>query len=170
MPDDLNNRSNKRHLIAAVVIACAIVALFVPTQFWRELIGPSGYSKQAAKKTTTLSNVMLIARGLMLYVDNHGGTFPAQLSSGEDVQRLLSGKVPPRTFLSLNPNGGEFIPNRLLASKSRKHIATGQVLIVESKPGSPRPLLGGGSFRPPPIASVQPKARCKAEDKEPECY
>lgn len=103
--------------VSAIVVLAVIVVFFL-------MLFPSGHGYHLAPSTATMSNMKQIAVALQRYAVDNDGRLPAYFSTNEDLRvALASYDLRDGIFDGLNPDGGEIVPNPLLAGVSWSEVA-----------------------------------------------
>ena len=103
---------------AVFYVAAAALVLFV--------LLPLGdcNSKERARRSTTMSRIRQLGIALQNYAGDNDGRLPAQLRTNADLRTCLKDYVrDDGVFSTLNPDGGEIVPNSHLAGLSLDSIA-----------------------------------------------
>jgi hypothetical protein len=90
----------------------------------------NGNTFEHARQMATLSNAVKLSRAIKMYVTDAGDPIPGKFRTGDDLRKLLSPYVDDSSFETLNPNGGEFVPNPGVAGKSLADIQSPAQVIV----------------------------------------
>ena len=88
-------------------------------------------------QTNAMSNLKGIATALQQYAEDNNGRLPARFSTNADLRAALKGRIKDeRQFETLNPAGGEFVPNPRLAGFVLKDVADPSItlLLSETRP------------------------------------
>jgi hypothetical protein len=103
---------------AVFYVAAAALVLFV--------LFPLGEctQKDRAKRSTTMSRVVQLGQALQNYASDNDGRLPAQFRTNTDLRTSLMDYVrEDSVFSTLNPDGGEIVPNSHLAGLKLDSIA-----------------------------------------------
>ena len=93
-------------------------------------------SKERARMTATISRVRQIGAALQNYASDNDGRLPVQLRTNADLRTSLKDYVRDDSeFSTVNPNGGEIVPNPHLAGLKLDSIALPEhtALVYETK-------------------------------------
>jgi hypothetical protein len=111
------------------VTAAALVLLYLFT------LGDCN-SKELAKRSTTMSRIRQLGIALQSYASDNDGRLPVQLRTNADLRTSLKDYVRDDSeFSTVNPNGGEIVPNFHLAWLKLDSIALPEhtALVYETK-------------------------------------
>lgn len=93
-------------------------------------------AKLAAQKSTTMSNMKQIAIASMMYQTDHDDLYPHRFSTHSDMSELLLPYIKESSYFeTLNPSGGEIIPNDMFEGFNGVEVADvfGTVMIHETE-------------------------------------
>jgi len=123
-------------LIVIIILVsgfCLIVLIFAAILF-----PVFSQARLAASKSATLSEAKSISLALAMYAAEHDETMPASFMSTQDLRAAAEPYNNPGalTFLSKNPDGGEFLPNGLAEGLQMWRVVSPSeaILIYESVP------------------------------------
>jgi hypothetical protein len=140
--------TEKKERAPVWVKGCQVFGLLAVATFLFLLLIPLGHCNQKgqAKMTATLSRIKQLSIALYEYASDNDGRLPAQFSTNADLRTSLKDYVrDDREFSTLNPDGGEIIPNSHLAGLPLESIALPEhtALVYETKAWPDRRTLFG---------------------------
>lgn len=121
------------------VKGCQAIGFLAVAMFLFLLLLPHGADcnqRERQKMTATMSGIKQLSIALQNYAGDNDGRLPAQFRTNSDLHESLKDYVrDDRVFLTLNPDGGEIVPNFHLAGLKLDSIALPEhtALVYETK-------------------------------------
>lgn len=124
--------SRGRSSVLVQWLACACICLVVAAILW-----PVHAGSGAAKTIIQLSDIKHIGLSLVMYASDYDDRLPPSISSNEDLRTYgLPYVKSTAVFQSINPSGGQFLGNSVLAGRKMGDIVdpAATVMVYDSRP------------------------------------